>query len=572
MNYAKLDTASDILEAFRLCNNPGEEIELFESLATRPNPPVTAFVEILQMIRLEPALVLTIKAFGTITDAEVKERLKQSDDLLVMLSQQANSGASDLIRWAAAVAIDTIGFGYVAISRNLPETPDKIAEKIVESKRKILIDYDDKNKGEQNITDRNDYGDFIKFWIYGATYDLRAITAKYCGKNSSIVVREVVKAQVIHGIKETNKLFQKAEARDYPDKLTKQIYENELFEGFTHRLCTKLLKEENPNEFKHLVINQGHCLQSNDPQIRLKAASIILGINENVLSTLAPCASTLLSVSRAISDCDFNLNTDFYYKNLVYEYLKEIVDNLRFASDLVSRDGVSKHFTDYLSKLSKDLDFLSPGLSWKQIQAIAETKRKEEAQRLADIRKRKQAEEYRRKQEEDQRQADIRQKEAQRLADIKKRKQAEEYRRKQEEDQRLAKERVATLAEERRLAKANADARLAKNILSASVILMTVGLLFLYPATICINAYLHDTNHTSPLNIIGVGALFGPVVWLLVAFQFCMILLVGIFVGFHYPDSVLVSAGGSFLALIGSSVWIIIPLLIGLLTDLVKEK
>lgn len=83
MNYAELDTASDILEAFRLCNNPGEEIELFESLATRPNPPVTAFVEILQMIRLEPALVLTIKAFGAITDPEVKERLKQSDDLLV---------------------------------------------------------------------------------------------------------------------------------------------------------------------------------------------------------------------------------------------------------------------------------------------------------------------------------------------------------------------------------------------------------------------------------------------------------------------------------------------------------
>jgi hypothetical protein len=208
------------------------------------------------------------------------------------------------------------------------------------------------------------------------------------------IVEEVVKAQCIHGIKETNKLFQKAEDRDYLDELTKQVYENQLFEEFTHRLCTKLLKQENLRGFEHFVINQGHCLQSDDPQIRLKAASIILDINENVLNALDSYDSRLLSIAKAISDCDFNLSTDFYYKSLVYEYLKEIVDNLRMASDLVSRDGVSKHLADYLKKLSKDLDFLSPGLSWKQIQAIAETKRQEEEakkQKLAMLRRQEEA-------------------------------------------------------------------------------------------------------------------------------------------------------------------------------------
>jgi hypothetical protein len=183
--------------------------------------------------------------------------------------------------------------------------------------------------------------------------------------------------------------------------LTKQVYENQLFEEFTHRLCTKLLKQENLRGFEHFVINQGHCLQSDDPQIRLKAASIILDINENVLNALDSYDSRLLSIAKAISDCDFNLSTDFYYKSLVYEYLKEIVDNLRMASDLVSRDGVSKHLADYLKKLSKDLDFLSPGLSWKQIRTIAETKRQEELQRQDKIRKKEKAEADRRQQEID---------------------------------------------------------------------------------------------------------------------------------------------------------------------------
>ncbi len=118
MNYVELNTASDILEAFSLCNDPGEEIELFECLATRLDPPVPAFVEILQKIKLEPALVLTIKAFGAITDADIKAQLKQSDDLLVMLSKQAESGTSDLIRWTAATTIDRIGFSPVSIAQH----------------------------------------------------------------------------------------------------------------------------------------------------------------------------------------------------------------------------------------------------------------------------------------------------------------------------------------------------------------------------------------------------------------------------------------------------------------------
>jgi hypothetical protein len=80
-----------------------------------------------------------------------------------------------------------------------------------------------------------------------------------------------------------------------------------------------------------------------------------------------------------------------------------------------------------------------------------------------------------------------------------------------------------------------------------------------------------------PLTVIGWGALFGPLTWLLCGFQLCMALIIAIFqVVFFgktsFPDSILSELGGGFLALIGSSVWIIIPFLISLLIDLVKDK
>jgi hypothetical protein len=353
MNYAELNTASDILEAFRLCKNPGEEIELFESLATRPNPPVTAFVEILQMIKLEPALVLTIKAFGAITDVDVKERLKQSDDLLVMLSQQANSGASDLIRWAAAMVIDTIGFDYVAISRNLPEMPSSIAEKIVGLKRKILIDSNNKSKSEQKITDRSDYKSFINFWIYGSTYDLRAITVKYCGENSSLVVEEVVKSQSIYGVKETNKLLQKAEERDYPDEIIKQVYENELFERFTHFLTLKLLKTQNIEDYNILVANLLHSLQCSNLVVRLSAC-VQLCNEKNIEYTnkikcekpqLVRIAETLFNYKNELRQ-DFSHTSDSQLVNCLQD-LQEIIK-------LLSRDKAIQDCIEVCQKISKE--------------------------------------------------------------------------------------------------------------------------------------------------------------------------------------------------------------------------
>jgi hypothetical protein len=365
MNYENLNTASDILEAFRVCKNPGEEIELFESLATRADPPITAFLEIIEKVKLEAALILTIKAFGLISHAEMKAELKQNNSLLGILSDRAKNGGSNSIRWAAAVTIDKIGFGFLDISHHFAEEPFHIADKILEAKRKILIDLDDRNKGEQTM-DKAEYKDSVYFWTYGPTYSLRSISPKYQGHNYTEIVMAVIKKQDLYAVRETNKLLQKAEIRDYPDRLTKVTYENERFQRFAQRVSSKFLKSDHPDLFKLAIVSQGHALQSNESATRMRAASLLLAMDEKSLTGL-DFAPKLLIVAKAIMDCDFDPNTDFSYPETIREDLVKIIDNLKAARELVSRDRVSEYFANCFRKLSADLMLLSPGTNRKNM-------------------------------------------------------------------------------------------------------------------------------------------------------------------------------------------------------------
>jgi hypothetical protein len=365
MNYENLSTASDILEAFRICKNPGAEIELFESLATRAEPPIEALLEIVEKVKLEAALILAIEAFGLISNAEIKAELKQNNELLGILSDRAKTGTSNTIRWAAAVTIDKIGFSFLNISQHFTEEPCHIADKILESKRKILIDLDDATKGEQ-IIDKGEYKESVYFWTYGPTYMLRSISPKYQGNNYAAIVMGVVKKQDLYGLKETNKLLQKAEIRDYPDRLTKATYENEPFQRFNQRLSSKFLKSDDADLFKLGIVSQGHALQSNENATRLRAASLLLAIDEKSLVGL-DFVPKLLVVSRAIINCDFDPCLDFSYPETTCEDLAKIVGNLKLAREIVSRDRVSEYFTNCFNKLAADLAILSPETSRKDM-------------------------------------------------------------------------------------------------------------------------------------------------------------------------------------------------------------
>jgi hypothetical protein len=366
MSYEEVKTASDILEAFRKCKNPGEEIDLFESLATRTEAPIEAFQEILQTVKIEAVLALTIRAFGLVTIPELKTQLKQNDKLLAMLSDRSKSGPSDLIRWSAAKTIDKIGFGFLAISQHLAEEPFQIFYQILASKQKILIDLDDPSKGELKTIEKSIAKESIDFWVYGSTYDLRSISAKYHGDNYQTIVSAVVKKQDIYGIKEHNKLLKKAEERDYLDRLTKETCENQVFEKFIQRLSTKFIKSKDAELFNLAIVTQGHSLQSNDPATRLRAATILLATDEKQLTELA-FAPKLLALSQAISACDFDPEPDFSYPELSYEDLGKILNNLKVARELVSRDRISEYLIASTNKISKDLALLSPEKNLKQI-------------------------------------------------------------------------------------------------------------------------------------------------------------------------------------------------------------
>jgi hypothetical protein len=346
MDYREIDTAADILAAFKGCANAGEEIQLFESLAEREHPPVGEFVTILKEIKLETALALAIQAFGKIKDDEIKAGLKVSGDLLALLCEQAKSGATDLIRWSAATTIEKIGFDFIAVSRHLTEEPEVIIQRIVQSKVKVLTDAE---RNRHGIKENNDYDSLIRFWVYGATYELRSATVNSGGGNAVIVVNAVVKAQDVWGIKQTSFLFLALEnhARISLNQAEQRIYENQLFERECQLLASQLLvQHQSSTKIEILVSNQIHCLQSNIESVRKYAALILLSLDSRILDVLKQHNSALSSMIAIFSKDSFGEGDNFCYQEVA-----EAIRCSEIADQYLDRYGASKHCQDLHEKL-----------------------------------------------------------------------------------------------------------------------------------------------------------------------------------------------------------------------------
>ncbi|MTJ10488.1 hypothetical protein, partial [Anabaena sp. UHCC 0204] len=147
MYYSHINTPAEILDAFNSCKYPGEQLDLFEGLAMRSDPPISAFWEILKGIKLEPILALTIQAFGKISDIKVKTQLQNSRDLLDILGQFSKFGSSDLIRWSATKAISQIGFSFLIVSQVMQEKPEVLCQEL---EKRIVQQLEQKSR-EQNF-------------------------------------------------------------------------------------------------------------------------------------------------------------------------------------------------------------------------------------------------------------------------------------------------------------------------------------------------------------------------------------------------------------------------------------
>lgn len=357
MNCSNLNTAAEILEAFRACNNPGEEIELFECLADRSDPPVGAFVDILRSIKLEAVLALATQAFGKIKDANIKAQLKGSQDLLTILSQQAQSGSSDLIRWSAATTIDNLGFDFIAVCQYLSEEPKTISEKIVQSKVKRF--------SEENLLDSNDYSDFVLFWVYGALDRLKEISldSNFAdGSQIYITCQIVMNYLELKGIKDVNAALQRAELmwdNAFP------IDENEVFEGSAQRIAKEKLEgEANTNELNILVENQLHCLQSNNLSTRKSSAQVISKLGTTFLAQLKQSNPTLASAVFLFSQDWYQLKwvssgkrdssglqefiRSYEFNSLSYNQLESVVQQFESLVTNLSRKQVKQDCQKWL--------------------------------------------------------------------------------------------------------------------------------------------------------------------------------------------------------------------------------
>jgi len=157
MDYNSINTAREILTAFQACQIPGDKLELFKCLATRNNPPYLEFLDLMKKNKNNDILALSILSLGQLDD-DIKSTCKNSNDFLKTLTDLAQLGSNDLVRWAAATTIESIGYDFAKYSEYLSESPKNIADKILEAKLNILID-DTPLSGNEN--------EFWNFWIYG---------------------------------------------------------------------------------------------------------------------------------------------------------------------------------------------------------------------------------------------------------------------------------------------------------------------------------------------------------------------------------------------------------------------
>ncbi|NJK66395.1 MAG: hypothetical protein HC789_04535 [Microcoleus sp. CSU_2_2] len=124
---------------------------------------------------------LAIQALGKIPDVQLESEFAVrisdfSKNLLTVLEQEARSGETPLIRWSAAVIIQSIwrdeegerhsNDSAVKIDINAPEIEIKIAEEQV----KLLLDYRIYRDSNTDNGSAKQFENFLDFWVYGPSW------------------------------------------------------------------------------------------------------------------------------------------------------------------------------------------------------------------------------------------------------------------------------------------------------------------------------------------------------------------------------------------------------------------
>jgi hypothetical protein len=199
---------SDLPERFRKSSNAGEKIELFFALAeNQPEFALRQFANIWRDKANPPMRALALQGLGRITDPHIKQALVtcETDEDLQILRDIANEVKgrgtvnNDLTRWAAAWAIENMGFSQHQIEHleggALTDPPYRIRNEIINRKLEEIkqIQHFD-SRGELTA----EYERHIEFWVYGPTQELFRSNIYY--HNYDQIVRDVISELHILGV------------------------------------------------------------------------------------------------------------------------------------------------------------------------------------------------------------------------------------------------------------------------------------------------------------------------------------------------------------------------------------
>jgi hypothetical protein len=336
MNYDNLYTTAEILEAFQGCCDAGEEIDLFEALAWRDEPPVEAFIEIVRKIKLEPVLALATQALGWVKNVEVLERLKKSDELLEILSNLAKSGSTDLIRWSAAKSIIIIKFEFISISQYLTEKPLDTLLKLEE-------------RYENSLSSIDRYP--IDFWIYCNTLSFFSLN-----QVSFVKAMELFRKKGIKAVKEINLLLREFLVNGTPDIFNSTMASQNFSEQILSGICKT---ENNADEFIMILLsNQIYCISSYHLEIR-KSANIflskakLLAINDvNLQDAVNAVMEVNCSINRKATDISINIK---YFEDENFAEINNIIGR-DFDNESKKIHASKVAIINMRSKLEKDID------------------------------------------------------------------------------------------------------------------------------------------------------------------------------------------------------------------------
>jgi HEAT repeat protein len=182
INIENIESGRDLATSFKKAKNAGKQVELFFAVAeNKPEVAVPAFAEILETKASPSMRALALQGLGRIRDPHIKQALAACDteEDLQVLRDVANEVkgkgevSSDLTRWAAAWAIENIGFPWDAIEHlqggALTDPPYRIRNEIINRKLQEISRL-------QILDSRNvstpEYERNLEFWLYGPTEEL----------------------------------------------------------------------------------------------------------------------------------------------------------------------------------------------------------------------------------------------------------------------------------------------------------------------------------------------------------------------------------------------------------------